>query len=51
MAGFHPFKGIRATQDKMHLVASRSFLSYSDIELNDKLKGNPFRFERILMNL
>lgn len=48
MAGFHPFKGIRATQDKMHLVASRSFLSYSDIELNDKLTGNPFTFLHII---
>ena len=48
MAGFHPFKGIRATQDKMHLVASRSFLSYSDIELNDKLAGNPFTFLHII---
>ncbi len=48
MAGFHPFKGIRATQDKMHLVASRSFLSYSDIELNDKLKGNPFTFLHVI---
>jgi uncharacterized protein (DUF1015 family) len=48
MAGFHPFKGIRATQDKMHLVASRSFLSYSDLELNDKLNGNPFTFLHVI---
>ncbi len=48
MAEFHPFKGIRATQDKMHLVASRSFLSYSDIELNDKLNGNPFTFLHVI---
>ncbi len=48
MAIFHPFKGIRATQDKMHLVASRSFLSYSDLELNDKLNGNPFTFLHVI---
>ena len=48
MATFHPFKGIRATQDKMHLVASRSFLSYSEVELYDKLNGNPFTFLHII---
>lgn len=48
MAIFHPFKGIRATQDKMHLVASRSFLSYSEVELFDKLNSNPFTFLHII---
>ena len=48
MAEFHPFKGIRATQDKIHLVASRSFLSYSELELNDKLNGNPFTFLHVI---
>ncbi len=48
MVEFHPFKGIRATQDKMHLVASRSFLSYNEKELQEKLTGNPFTFLHVI---
>ena len=48
MATFLPFRGIRATDDKMHLVASRSFLSYTEQELQDKLMNNPFTFLRII---
>ncbi|MEY2938652.1 MAG: hypothetical protein RL062_1241 [Bacteroidota bacterium] len=48
MVTFHPFKGIRATQDKMHLVASRSFLSYNEKELKEKLTGNPFTFLHVI---
>ncbi len=32
----------------MHLVASRSFLSYSEKELSDKLSGNPFTFLHVI---
>jgi uncharacterized protein (DUF1015 family) len=48
MATFLPFKGIRATEDKMHLVASRSFLSYTEHELQDKLMNNPFTFLHVI---
>ena len=48
MAILHPFKGIRATRDKMHLVASRSFLSYTEAELNEKLTNNPYTFLHVI---
>lgn len=48
MATFLPFRGIRATEDKMHLVASRSFLSYTEHELQDKLMNNPFTYLHII---
>ncbi len=48
MATFLPFRGIRATEDKMHLVASRSFLSYNEHELQDKLVNNPFTFLHVI---
>ena len=48
MAKFEPFKGIRATRDKMHLVASRSFLSYSESELQNKLSTNPYTFLHVI---
>lgn len=48
MAKFEPFKGIRATRDKMHLVASRSFLSYSESELQNKLTTNPYTFLHVI---
>jgi uncharacterized protein (DUF1015 family) len=48
MATFLPFRGIRATEDKMHLVASRSFLSYTELELQDKLMNNPFTFLHVI---
>jgi len=48
MANFLPFRGIRATEDKMHLVASRSFLSYTEQELQDKLMNNPFTFLHVI---
>jgi uncharacterized protein (DUF1015 family) len=48
MAQFIPFQGIRATRDKMHLVASRSFLSYSSDDLDEKLQGNPYTYLHII---
>ena len=43
-----PFKAIRPTRDKANLVASRSYLSYSDETLKEKLEHNPFTFLHII---
>ena len=48
MAVVHPFKAIRPTRDKAYLVASRSYLSYSDETLKEKLEHNPFTFLHII---
>ena len=42
------FKGVRPTRDKAHLVASRSYLSYSDTALREKLLNNPYTFLHII---
>lgn len=42
------FKGIRPTRDKAHLVASRSYLSYSETALCSKLSTNPYTFLHII---
>ncbi|MBT5750289.1 MAG: DUF1015 domain-containing protein, partial [Flavobacteriales bacterium] len=43
-----PFKAIRPTRDKAHLIATRSYLSYSDETLKEKLEHNPFTFLHII---
>jgi uncharacterized protein (DUF1015 family) len=48
MAIVRPFKAIRPTRDKANLVASRSYLSYSDETLREKLEHNPFTFLHII---
>ena len=48
MAIVRPFKAIRPTRDKVNLVASRSYLSYSDETLKEKLEHNPFTFLHII---
>jgi uncharacterized protein (DUF1015 family) len=48
MAIVRPFKAIRPTRDKANLVATRSYLSYSDETLKEKLKHNPFTFLHII---
>ena len=48
MAIVRPFKAIRPTRDKANLVASRSYLSYSDKTLYEKLEHNPFTFLHII---
>lgn len=48
MAHVLPFKAIRPTQDKVHLVASRSVDAYQHNELKDKLSGNPFTFLHVI---
>ena len=48
MAIVRPFKAIRPTRDKASLVASRSYLSYSEETLKEKLENNPFTFLHII---
>src|SRR4051812_13018575 len=48
MATVLPFKALRPTNDKVHLVASRSMDGYNTYELKDKLAGNPFTFLHVI---
>ena len=43
-----PFKGVLPPPDKAHLVATRSYLTYSDYELKDKLSRNPFSYLHVI---
>ncbi|MFT4660364.1 MAG: hypothetical protein ACI8XB_000627 [Patiriisocius sp.] len=49
MADFKPFRGVRPPRDRAHLVASRSYISYSEKGLHDKLLANPFTFLHVIM--
>jgi len=48
MATIIPFKGVRPARDKVHLVTSRSYDSYTAHTLKDKLKFNPYSFLHII---
>ena len=48
MIRVRPFRAWRPTPDKAHLVASRSYLSYSEEKLREKLDGNPFSFLHVI---
>ncbi len=48
MAKVKPFKAFRTSRDKVHLVASRSYISYSRKGLSQKLDENPYTFLHIL---
>ena len=48
MAIIRPFRAVRPPRDKANLVASRSYLSYSDETLKEKLDNNPFTFLHII---
>lgn len=48
MAKLSPFKAIRPTRDKVHLVATRPYYTYKDNVLNAKLQDNPFTFLHII---
>lgn len=48
MAHIVPFKAVRPTADKVHLVASRSYVSYKPADLKRKLTENPFTFIHII---
>lgn len=48
MAKIIPFKAFRAARNTVHLVASRSFVSYSKASLAHKLNTNPYSFIHII---
>ena len=48
MAKISPFKAIRPTRDKIHLVATRPYYTYKDNILKAKLEDNPFTFLHIV---
>ncbi len=48
MPEVRPFKAIRPVRDKAYLVATRSYLSYSEEVLRDKLHNNPYTFLQII---
>lgn len=48
MPTIRPFAAVRATRDKVHLVASRSYVTYTTKELREKLHGNPFTYLHII---
>ena len=48
MAKIIPFKAVRPTRDKVSLVASRSYQSYTQAELEARLNYNPFSFLHIV---
>ena len=48
MAIIRPFKGIRPSKDKVHLVASRSVAEYNAAQLHSKLSENPYTFLHVI---
>ena len=48
MVRIRPFRAWRPTPDKAHLVGSRSYVSYTDDQLREKLSGNPFSFLHVI---
>lgn len=48
MAIVRPFRAIRPIRDKVSLVASRSYLSYDEETLMEKLEHNPYTFLHII---
>ena len=49
MTKIKPFRAVRPTRDKVHLVVSRSLHTYTKKELKHKLKGNPYSFVHVLL--
>ncbi len=48
MAKVIPFRAVRPSRDKVHLVASRAFYTYPKHVLEAKLDSNPFTFIHII---
>jgi uncharacterized protein (DUF1015 family) len=48
MADIIPFRAVRPAPDKVHLVATRSYVSYSRPNLKRKLAENPFSFIHVI---
>ena len=43
-----PFRAIRPAQNLVHLIVSRSYISYDDDALSQKLASNPFSFIHVI---
>lgn len=48
VANVIPFRAVRPTRDKVHLVASRAFYTYKKSVLEAKLESNPYSFIHII---
>ncbi len=48
MAKIHPFKAVRPTRDKVPLVATRSYQSYTPFERDSRMDYNPYSFLHIV---
>lgn len=48
MIRIRPFRAWRPVPDKVHLVASRSYVSYTEEKLREKLAGNPYSFLHVI---
>ena len=48
MVKVRPFKAIRPVRDKANLFASRSYLTYSEETIKEKLDHNPYTFLHII---
>lgn len=48
MATIIPFRAIRPSKDKVHLIPTRSFISYTNDEMKDKLERNPYSFLHVI---
>lgn len=48
MITIRPFRASRPPRDKAYLVATRSYQTYTDEELDDKLNNNPFTFMHVI---
>jgi uncharacterized protein (DUF1015 family) len=48
MIHLKPFRALRPPRDKAYLVATRSYLSYTPRQLEEKLKHNPFTFLHVI---
>ena len=42
MSNIKPFKGLRPTQDKVHLIAELPYYVMSSDEARKRVKGNPY---------
>lgn len=48
MIKIRPFCAIRPPRDKAYLVATRSYMTYTEAEMDDKLKNNPYTFMHVI---
>ncbi len=48
MAKITPFKAVRPTRDKVSLLAARSYDSYTALQVESRLRDNPFSFLHIV---